>query len=171
MPLATPDPSSLGYRPCVGIMVVNSTNGVWVGRRADSVPEGGGPWWQMPQGGIDPEEPPRDAALRELREETSITSVEIVAETQEWLAYDLPEHLIGKMWGGRYRGQRQKWFLVRFLGSEAEIDIGTPGAPDTEFLEWRWCRPDALPDVIIPFKRAIYTEVLRVFRPHLAPPA
>lgn len=163
----SPDPSSLGYRPCVGIMLLNREDRVWVGNRADSVPEGGGPWWQMPQGGIDENEDPTAAVLRELEEETAITSVELLAEAPEWLTYDLPDHLIGKVWGGRYRGQRQKWFLARFLGQDAEIDIGEPGAPHTEFLAWRWCPPEDLPTVIIPFKRAIYTEILRIFRPYL----
>lgn len=172
MTASTPprDPSTLGYRPCVGIMLVNQTNHVWVGNRIDSVPEGGGPWWQMPQGGIDEGEDPEGAARRELREETAVTSIEFVAQTPDWLTYDLPDHLIGKMWGGRYRGQRQKWFLARFLGSESEIDIGEPGAPHTEFREWRWCVPEELPTVIIPFKRGLYTEVLRVFRPLLGEP-
>ena len=166
MNMSNPDPATLGYRPCVGIMVLNRANQVWVGQRADSVPEGGGPWWQMPQGGIDPEEDPKAAALRELHEETSIKTIEILAEAPEWLAYDLPPHLIGKLWGGRYRGQRQKWFAARFLGPETEIDIAPPGTP-AEFIAWRWCSPEELPEVIIPFKRAIYTEVLRVFRPVL----
>ena len=129
------------YRPCVGIMVLNREGLVWIGRRPDapSEPEGPGAWWQMPQGGIDEREDPRQAALRELEEETGIRSVTIVAESPRWYTYDLPETLRPKAWGGRYRGQRQKWFAARFRGEEAEIALERPGhAP--EFDSWRWAK-------------------------------
>ncbi len=164
-----PDPSSLGYRPCVGIMVLNREGRIWVGQRADAPgdAEGRGTWWQMPQGGIDENEDPSVAALRELREETAIKTVEIIGETPDWLFYDLPAHLIGKAWGGRYRGQRQKWFAVRFLGDDAEVDLGIPGSPNAEFVTWRWSTAEELPEAIVPFKRDVYLEVLRLFRPLL----
>jgi putative (di)nucleoside polyphosphate hydrolase len=164
--------STLPYRPCVGIMVLNGDGRIWVGQRADTPgdAEGRGAWWQMPQGGIDENEDPSRAALRELREETAIESIEIIGETQDWLTYDLPPHLIGKAWGGRYRGQRQKWFAVRFLGEDAEIDLGVPGTPNAEFVAWRWCVPEELPAAIVPFKRDVYLEVLRVFGPLLVRP-
>lgn len=170
MTAAPPDPKSLGYRPCVGIMVLNRAGLIWVGQRPDTPgdAEGRGTWWQMPQGGIDPDEDPRRAALRELYEETSIRSVEILAETPGWLTYDLPDHLIGKAWGGRFRGQRQKWFAARFVGEESEIDLTPPGAPHPEFIAWRWCPADELPAAIVPFKRDVYLEVLAAFRPLIA---
>lgn len=153
-----------GYRPCVGIMVFNRDGLVWAGRRAgaSSDAERPGGWWQMPQGGIDAgEEPPR-AALRELHEETNITSARIVAELADWHHYDLPSHLIGKAWGGRYRGQRQKWFAVRFEGADGEIDIARPGHK-REFLEWRWVAIGDLLDLVVPFKRTVYAAVVREF--------
>lgn len=164
------DPSTLPYRPCVGIMVLNRDGLIWVGQRADTPgdAEGRGTWWQMPQGGIDEDEDPKRAALRELREETSIKSVEIIGETPNWLTYDLPPHLVGKAWGGRYRGQRQKWFAVRFQGDEAEIDLGNPESPHAEFIAWRWCTAAELPERIVPFKRNVYREILRAFAPLLA---
>lgn len=163
------DPASLPYRPCVGILVFNQARRIWVGQRADTPgdAEGRGTWWQMPQGGIDADEDPRRAALRELREETSIETVEIVAETPDWLTYDLPPHLLGKAWGGRYRGQRQKWFAARFLGEETEISLLNPESPHAEFIAWRWCTPAELPAHIVPFKREVYEEVLRAFAPLL----
>jgi putative (di)nucleoside polyphosphate hydrolase len=119
----------LSYRPCVGIMVLNRSGRVWIGRRHDAPgePEGPGTWWQMPQGGIDGEEDPAKAALRELEEETGIRSVAMLAESPRWYTYDLPEHLRPKAWGGRYRGQKQKWFAVRFLGTDDEVAIVRPG--------------------------------------------
>ena len=165
------DPAALPYRPCVGILVFNPARRIWVGQRADTPgdAEGRGTWWQMPQGGIDADEDPAQAALRELREETSIKTVEIVAETPDWLTYDLPPHLLGKAWGGRYRGQRQKWFAARFLGEEAEIDLGNPESPHAEFIAWRWCTAAELPAHIVPFKREVYVAVLRAFAPLLSP--
>ena len=167
-PIVSPD--SLPYRPCVGIMVLNPAGRIWVGQRADAPgdAEGRGTWWQMPQGGVDPDEEPTQAALRELREETAITSVEIISETPTWLAYDLPPHLLGVAWGGRFRGQRQKWFAVRFTGDEREIDLGVPGTPNAEFVAWRWCTPEELAAGVVPFKREVYLDVLSAFRPLFA---
>lgn len=155
------------YRPCVGIMVMNRDGQIWIGRRADAPgePEGRGSWWQMPQGGIDPNEDPRAAALRELYEETAIRSVEIVAEHPEWLTYDLPANLIGVAWGGRWRGQRQRWFLVRLTGEDGEINITPPPGHQVEFDQWRWADLSELPDLIVPFKREVYSAVIAAFTP------
>lgn len=154
-----------GYRPCVGITVINPEGLVWIGRRADARgdPEGAGAWWQMPQGGIDDDEAPADAALRELIEETGMRTVQILGETDGWLRYDLPEHLIGKAWGGRYRGQAQKWFAVRFLGEEAEIDIAPATGQKPEFSEWRWVPLAEVSELIVPFKRDVYVKVVEAF--------
>ncbi len=159
------------YRPCVGIMVINRQGLVWIGRRADAPnePEGPGSWWQMPQGGIDPEEDPRNAALRELREETGLHTVEIIAEYPDWLRYDLPTNLIGKAWGGRWRGQRQKWFLTRFLGNDSEVNLVPPPGHQVEFDFWRWSRLDELPAAIVPFKREVYSKVIAAFGPLIGP--
>ena len=145
---------------------MNPAGKVWIGRRADAPTEAEGPgtWWQMPQGGIDATEDPRVAALRELSEETSMRSVEIVAETPEWLKYDLPAQLVPHAWGGRYRGQQQKWFLMRFLGADDEIDISPPGHP-IEFDDWRWADIDEVCGLIVPFKRTVYDQVVGHFRP------
>ncbi len=158
------------YRPCVGIMVLNRDGLVWIGRRHDAPgePEGPGTWWQMPQGGIDPSEDPARAALRELEEETGIRSVAIIAETPDWYFYDLPENLRPKAWGGRYRGQRQKWFAVRFEGSEEEISLARPGHTQ-EFDAWRWAQLAELTRLIVPFKRPVYEQVVRAFA-HLVRP-
>jgi putative (di)nucleoside polyphosphate hydrolase len=162
---------ALGYRPCVGIMVLNRDGLVWVGRRSDATneAEGRGAWWQMPQGGIDASEDPRAAALRELFEETRIRSVEVVAEHPQWLEYDLPADLVGKAWGGRFRGQKQKWFAVRLLGPDSEIDISPPPGHQQEFDAWRWAPVADLLGLIVPFKRAVYEQVLAEFSPLARP--
>lgn len=151
------DPQNLPYRPCVGIMLVNDRGQIWVGRRTDT-PDA----WQMPQGGIDKGEDPRGAALRELEEEIGTAKADIVGETAGWLSYDLPNHLVGKVWGGKYRGQTQKWFALRFTGKDAEIDPTSVEHP--EFDEWRWADPDELSGLAVSFKRDIYERVLVEFR-------
>ena len=148
----------LPYRPCAGMMVINSENNVFVGRRLDMVSE----FWQMPQGGIDPGETPIDAAQRELLEEIGTQNVELLHSLEEWINYDLPEDLIGKVWKGKYRGQKQKWFLFRYLGEDTEIDIATD---DAEFAEWKWTPPTTLVSEIVPFKRDIYETIVAKFLP------
>jgi putative (di)nucleoside polyphosphate hydrolase len=166
------DPDTLPYRPCVGQMVINRDGLVWVGRRADSRgdAEGRGTWWQMPQGGIDEGEDAAAAARRELFEETAIRSVAPMAELPGWLTYDLPPELIGVAWDGRYRGQKQRWFAYRFTGNDREISIAPPPGLRAEFVEWRWMPAGDLLDLIVPFKRDVYRQVLRAFAP-LATPA
>jgi len=148
----------LPYRPCVGLMLVNMDGKVFVGQRLDNLVEA----WQMPQGGIDDGEDPQVAALRELAEETGILAeyVEIIAQTKEELFYDLPDELVGKIWGGRYRGQRQIWYLLRFHGQDEHINIETS---HQEFRDWQWVDPKALPDLIVPFKKKLYRDVLHEF--------
>jgi len=161
------DPTRLPYRPCVGIMVLNAGGDVWMGRRTDRPDkEVAGGWWQMPQGGIDPGEDPAAAALRELAEETGMRSVGVLAESSTWYPYDLPPELLGRVWGGRYRGQTQKWFAVKFMGAETEIDLSPPGH-EQEFDAWRWTHFDEVLDLIVPFKRDVYARVLAEFRPLL----
>ena len=143
-------------------MLINPNGLVWIGRRADKPnDEGGGQWWQMPQGGIDKGESPGQAALRELHEETAVTSAQVIAEAPGWYNYDLPDHLIGKSWGGKYRGQTQQWFLVRFKGEDSDIDIATK---HPEFKSWRWMDADLLVELIVPFKRPVYRDVVAEFR-------
>lgn len=155
------------YRPCVGIMLLNDEGLVFVGRRrakrlSDAL--GGDHLWQMPQGGIDAGENPYQAALRELTEETNVTSVEPLAEAPEWYCYDLPADTTKKAWRGRYQGQRQKWFAFRFTGPESEINVLAPaGGVKPEFDTWRWARMETLPELIIPFKRGVYERVVAAF--------
>ena len=155
------------YRPCAGIMVLNRDGLVFVGRRA-SGPEhiDATHVWQMPQGGIDDGEDPYKAALRELYEETNIRSVEKLGEIVDWLAYDIPQDIMGEAWGGKYRGQTQKWYALRFTGDDSEIDVATPGggAHKPEFITWRWVAMPELPDLVVPFKRATYERVVREFK-------
>ena len=152
----------LPYRPCAGVMLINADGKVFVGQRMDSALEA----WQMPQGGIDPGEDAQTAALRELGEETGVAAehAELIAEAPGEFTYDLPPELIGKVWKGKWRGQRQRWFLYRFLGTDADIDIATE---HHEFRAWRWLDPADLPAMIVPFKRTLYEQVLAAFAPHL----
>ena len=156
------DIENLPYRANVGVMVLSKSGDVFVAQRLEHYANA----WQMPQGGIDPGEGPAEAALRELEEETGINSSEVVilAETQNWISYELPPDLIPKLWNGKYRGQKQKWFLMRFLGEDTDIDIETE---EPEFSSWKWIAPSALPDAIVPFKRDVYVAVLEAFQSHL----
>ena len=143
---------SLPYRPCVGILLFNADAMVLVGERGDTTGA-----WQMPQGGIEPGEAPATAALRELKEEVGTDHAELVAETRAWYRYDLPAHLVGKVWHGRWRGQEQKWFAAHFLGDDADISIHTA---HPEFIGWRWVALDQLVPVVVPFKRDVDTAVV-----------
>jgi putative (di)nucleoside polyphosphate hydrolase len=155
----------LPYRPCVGTMVLNRAGLVFIGRRTGGIEHVDDVHvWQMPQGGVDPGEDVYAAALRELREETNISSVELAAESSDWLFYDLPPEVAAQAWHGRYRGQTQKWYALRFMGDESEIDVENPaGGHEPEFSAWRWEPMQNLPDLVIPFKRKVYEQVVAEF--------
>jgi putative (di)nucleoside polyphosphate hydrolase len=156
----------LPYRVGVGIMLFNERGQVWTGRRLPKWAGHGQPYiWQMPQGGLNAGEDPIEAAHRELEEETGIRNAELLAELNQWLTYDLPPELLGVALKGRYRGQRQRWFAMRFYGDDSEIDIGPRGGRKAEFDRWKWRSIEELPDVVIGFKRPIYEELVRVFTP------
>ena len=146
------------YRPGVGIMLVNQKGQVFIAQRIDNP----GPAWQMPQGGIDRREEPLQAAWREMREEIGTASARFIGETKDWLTYDLPAELVPKLWKGKYRGQRQKWFAFRFLGTDRDINIATE---HPEFSSWRWADLEELPAVIVPFKRQLYEDLIAEFTP------
>ncbi|MEP3226393.1 MAG: RNA pyrophosphohydrolase [Parasphingorhabdus sp.] len=158
------DYSALPYRPCAGIMLANTKGQVFVGQRLDAKDSDFPDAWQMPQGGIDKGEDSEAAALRELWEETGIASkhVDIIARSQDEHYYDLPSELLGKIWKGKYRGQRQFWFLMRFTGDDKHVNIATDHA---EFSAWKWADPSSLPDMIVPFKRDLYRAILTEFAP------
>lgn len=161
-----PSHKSLPYRPCAGMMVLNRKGLVFIGRRTDG-PEhvDATHVWQMPQGGIDEDEDSYAAALRELYEETSIRSVQKLGEIADWLTYDLPGGVAKKAWSGKYRGQKQKWYALRFTGKDSEINIDDPGGGHKpEFVEWKWVAMSELPDLVIPFKRLTYERVVKEFQ-------
>jgi putative (di)nucleoside polyphosphate hydrolase len=147
----------LPYRPGVGMMVINAARQVFVAKRIDKIAEA----WQMPQGGIDEGEEPAACALRELKEEIGTDKVEIIAESKGWYYYDLPEELIPKIWGGKYRGQQQKWFAMHFTGNDSDINIATE---HPEFSAWKWVEMKELPDIIVPFKRKLYAALIEEFK-------
>ncbi len=149
--------SSLPYRRGVGMMLLNAENKVFAAKRIDMTSEA----WQMPQGGIDKGEEPHAAAMRELEEEIGTRKATIIAESRGWLRYDLPEHLVPKLWGGKYRGQEQMWYALRFEGTDADINIATEHA---EFSEWKWVPMASLPDLIVPFKKELYQQIVAEFR-------
>lgn len=151
----------LPYRLCVGVMMVNDQKQVFVARRIDTKVEA----WQMPQGGIDEGETPKQAMFRELEEEIGTNHVEIIAESADWHSYNIPDYLVPKLWNGKYQGQTQKWFLVRFLGDDDKINIQTP---HPEFSHWRWASPDQLPELIVSFKQELYAKLVEEFAAQLA---
>lgn len=154
--------AKLPYRPNVGVMLINQKGDVWVGQRSDRFKDA----WQMPQGGIDKGEDPRKAALRELEEETGVLAdkIEIIAESEGWLPYDLPAEVVPNFWGGKYRGQEQKWYLMRFLGEDCDINIDTD---HPEFSAWCWQPAAQLVEKVVPFKKEVYARVLEEFADHL----
>ena len=163
--MASPSYESLPYRPCAGLALFNRDGRVFIGRRLDG-PEhvDATHSWQMPQGGIDPGEDTYRAALRELYEETNVRSVQKLGEIPEWLTYDIPRDIAGHAWEGKYRGQTQKWYALRFVGSDSEIDIAHPaGGHEPEFAEWRWEPIQNLPNLVVPFKKSTYERVVKEF--------
>lgn len=151
---------NLPYRLGVGIILVNKDNKIFVGKRIDTRSEA----WQMPQGGIDKGEKPKQAVMRELYEEVGIINAKIIKETENWYSYDIPDHLIAKLWNGKYRGQKQKWFLIRFLGNDDEINIHNKHA---EFKEWKWTDIDEILEIIVPFKKELYKQIFKELKEYL----
>jgi len=158
------NPDNIEYRKGVGVMILNKDQKVWVGQRHDSDRLIGPNTWQMPQGGIDSTETPWQAALREMKEEIGTVNVRLIKESHDWISYDFPEELHTTLWGGRFFGQTQKWFLVEYLGKNSEINIKTR---HPEFVAWRWVNPSELPDLIVPFKRELYVKLLKEFKDYL----
>ena len=162
--MTEPAATELPYRSGVGVMLLNDAGRVWIGRRIPKIDdEGDDHRWQMPQGGIDGDESPRAAALRELEEETGVSRVEVIAESRGWFCYDLPEELVGIALKGKYRGQRLKWIAMRHLGGDKEVDISGHGRHRAEFDAWRWADMAALPELAVPFKRGVYEAVIKEF--------
>jgi len=155
-PALGPREAKIHYRKCVGLMLFNPHGDIFVGQRRDRMVEA----WQMPQGGIDAGEAEDTAAFREMKEEIGTDKAEVVTKSVDWLAYDLPNDLQGKLWKGKYRGQIQRWYLLRFIGDDSDINIETE---HPEFRSWRWCSPAELLEMAVPFKRGVYSEVLRRF--------
>lgn len=155
-----PAPHNLPYRDAVGIMLLNADGLVFVAKRIDMISEA----WQMPQGGMDDGETPEQTAWREMQEELGTDKGKIIAQSKHWYTYDLPTELVPKIWGGKFRGQRQKWFLMRFLGQDSDINIQTK---EPEFSQWKWVEAEQLCSLIVPFKRELYARVIEEFRPLL----
>jgi putative (di)nucleoside polyphosphate hydrolase len=151
------DRESLTYRKCVGIMLLNKNKNVFVGQRIDNKSDA----WQMPQGGVEEGEDLKEAALRELKEEIGTNNVEIISQAKNWFEYDIPDFLIPKFWGGKFRGQTQMWFVAKFLGNDSEINLNTH---TPEFLNWQWVEPKNLPNLIVTFKRDLYLKLLEEFK-------
>ncbi|MEH6403246.1 MAG: RNA pyrophosphohydrolase [Sneathiella sp.] len=154
------DVQNLPYRPCAGMMLLNSNGEILVGKRIDMKSD----YWQMPQGGIDEGEDPLQAAKRELMEEIGTDNADLIHSLDDWLVYDLPEHLVGKIWKGKYRGQKQKWFLFRFNGADSDINIQTD---HPEFSQWKWTSIQNLIDEIVPFKKELYEDIVQRFQHYL----
>lgn len=155
---------NLPYRQCVGILLLNSEGKAWIGRRIPKWDDDNSQFmWQMPQGGIDEGETPEQAAIRELKEETGIDNVAVLCETRDWLSYDLPEDLLGKALKGKYRGQKQKWFAMKFLGQDTDIDLNPFPEHKPEFDSWRWVNLREIPRYVVEFKRDVYLQIVQEF--------
>ncbi|MCF3630126.1 RNA pyrophosphohydrolase [Thalassospiraceae bacterium LMO-SO8] len=159
--MTDPDDDPRPYRLGVGVLLLNDASRVWLGERIRRTGQQMDYPWQLPQGGLDEGEDPRDAVFRELEEETGTAKAEIIAETPDWLTYDLPADVRDRVWKGRFRGQRQKWYALRFLGEDGDFDLNTHHKP--EFSQWRWAPLADLPALVVPFKRGLYHDLLAAF--------